>query len=119
VPAAAAAATAALHFVESVEGEQRRVRLWALVDQLKNGLLGGPWKIPVVRSAIIPLMMGEEGKAVRLAESLRDAGVFIPAIRYPTVASGEARLRVTLTAAHTDDDVRQLLACLSELESQA
>jgi selenocysteine lyase/cysteine desulfurase len=57
-------------------------------------------------------LIGEEGEAVRVAEALREQGLFVPAIRYPTVARGRARLRVTLTANHTEEDVRQLLAAL-------
>ena len=104
-PAQSAAATAAIKLVQSQEGEDRRSQLWARVDQAKNGLVGSPWNPPVLKSAIIPLIVGEETRAVRTAAVLRDAGLLIPAIRYPTVARGEARLRLTITAAHTPDDV--------------
>src|SRR5205085_2913992 len=87
-PAAAAAATAAIAFVQSGAGEMRRNLLWARVDEIKNALTGSGWKLPVVRSAILPLMVGEESEAVELAARLRSQGVFIPAIRYPTVARG-------------------------------
>ncbi len=63
-------------------------------------------------SAIIPILIGEESKAVAAAATLRERGIFIPAIRYPTVARGQARLRLTLSAAHTDADLAQLLAAL-------
>ncbi len=112
-PATAAAAAAGVRFVQSAEGETRRRQLWARVDQVKNGLIGGPWTLAPVRSAILPLILGEEEKAMRLAAELRARGVFIPAIRYPTVARGEARLRLTVTAAHTAADVTQLLAALN------
>lgn len=113
VPAAAAAARAGIELVQSNEGEERRVRLWSLIDQLKNALVGQRWQPPVVQSAIIPLLVGAEAEAVDLAASLREKGFFIPAIRYPTVARGTARLRVTLTAAHTAEDVRELAAALN------
>ena len=112
VPAAAAAARAGIELLQTSEGEERRVRLWSLIDQLKNALVGERWKLPVVQSAIIPLLVGAEAEAVSLAASLRDKGFFIPAIRYPTVSRGTARLRVTLTAAHTAEDVRELAAAL-------
>ena len=118
VPAAAAAAAAGIQFVQSDAGELRRNHLWARVDQLKNGLIGGPWTLPLVRSAIIPLILGEEKMALQMAADLRSLGVFIPAIRYPTVARGEARLRLTVTAAHTAADVEQLLTACSQLKSQ-
>ena len=113
VPAAAAAARAGIALLQTTDGEERRVRLWSLIDQLKNALVGTRLKVPVVQSAIIPLIVGAEEEAVKLATRLREGGFFIPAIRYPTVARGEARLRVTLTAAHTTDDVRELAAALS------
>jgi 8-amino-7-oxononanoate synthase len=113
VPAAAAAARAGIELVQSGEGEARRVHLWSLVDQFKNALVGQRWQPPVVQSAIIPLLIGAEAEAVNLAASLREKGFFIPAIRYPTVARGTARLRVTLTAAHSAEDVRELAAALN------
>jgi 8-amino-7-oxononanoate synthase len=112
VPAAAAAAKAALELMATAEGAERRSRLWASVDQFKNALVGSAWKVPVVQSAIVPLLVGDETEAVTVAGALRDAGIFIPAIRYPTVARGSARLRVTLTAAHSREDVRVLAGAL-------
>ncbi len=112
VPAAAAAARAGIELLQSPEGEERRVALWGLIDRLKNALVGGPWKMPVVQSAILPLLIGTEAEAVKLATRLRERGIFVPAIRYPTVARRKARLRVTLTAAHTADDVREFAASL-------
>jgi 8-amino-7-oxononanoate synthase len=115
VPAAAGAAKAGVELIQSSEGEERRVRLWSLVDQLKNALTG-MWKLPPVQSAIIPLMVGDEGAATALAQKLREHGVFIPAIRYPTVARGAARLRLTVTAAHTAEDIRELVEGLKEVQ---
>jgi 8-amino-7-oxononanoate synthase len=111
-PAQAAAATAAVCIVQSDAGEQLSKALWARVDELKNRLVGSPWLPSVVRSAIIPLMIGDEAKAIALATRLREAGFFIPAIRHPTVARGEARLRITVTAAHTSQDIEMLTHCL-------
>ena len=111
-PAAAATATAAIQIVESNEGEQRRTLLWSRVDQVKNGLVGSAWKIPVVRSAIIPIIVGDEAKAVSLAATLAALGILIPAIRYPTVARGQGRLRLTVSAAHDSADVAALLGAL-------
>jgi 8-amino-7-oxononanoate synthase len=102
VPAAAAAATAGIQVVQSNEGKTRRDLLWQLVKQFDSKSI----------SAIIPLIIGDEAKAVELAAKLRARNIFIPAIRYPTVARGAARLRVTLTAAHTTEDVAELLAAL-------
>ena len=108
VPAAAAAATAAVRLVQSAEGDVLRTRLWQRVDELKNELIRAGWSLPPVQSAILPLHVGDERKAVELAAGLRERGVFIPAIRYPSVARGAARLRVTVTAAHTSEHIAEL-----------
>jgi 8-amino-7-oxononanoate synthase len=113
VPAAAAAARAGVELVQSSEGATRRDRLWSLVGQLKSGLAPQGWPLPGVNSAIVPLLIGPEIAAMAAATALREAGIFVPAVRYPTVARGQARLRVTLTAAHDDKDIAVLLAALS------
>ncbi|HUZ06101.1 MAG TPA: aminotransferase class I/II-fold pyridoxal phosphate-dependent enzyme, partial [Candidatus Paceibacterota bacterium] len=105
VPAAAAAATAAIQFVQSKSGEARLNLLWQRVKQFN----------PKVQGAIIPILIGDETKAVEAAAILREHGIFIPAIRYPTVARGAARLRVTLTAAHSEDEMALLAAALNEI----
>ncbi len=111
-PAAAAAASAAIELVESAEGERRNSMLWANVDRVKNGLIGSPWEIPTIRSAIIPILVGDESRAVEFSSELAALGILVPGIRYPTVARGEARLRLTLSAAHESTDVAALLAAL-------
>jgi 8-amino-7-oxononanoate synthase len=109
VPAAAVAARAAIDVVRSQEGEDLRTRLWARVDQLKNGLVGGPWKIPLVQSPIIPIIIGDEESAMETAAHFRREGILIPAVRYPTVARGQARLRLTASAAHSPADIQEFL----------
>ena len=115
VPAAAAAATAAVRFVQSADGEARRKTLWVRVGELQSATKNRHSKIP---GAIVPILIGNEKKAVEAAAALRERGIFIPAIRHPTVARGQARLRVTLTAAHTQDEVNQLAAALEQIINQ-
>ena len=112
VPAAAASALAGIRFIQSDEGEKRRRLLWDRVDQLATALY--PCK-PPVRSAIVPVHVGNEIKALAAATSLRECGYFIPAIRYPTVGRGKARLRVALTAGHTKEDVAALALALKNV----
>ena len=112
VPAQFAAAKRGVQLVQSDEGEALRTRLWANVDALKNGLIQQGWKLPVVRSAILPLIIGDEREALALAERLREAGVWVPAVRYPTVARGAARLRITVSAAHQTKHLNALLEAL-------
>ena len=64
---------------------------------------------------IVPIIIGDESEAVAAAAAFRKRGIFVPAIRYPTVARGKARLRVTLTAAHTAADISQLATALNEI----
>jgi len=110
VPAAAAAATAGIQFVQSAKGETRRKQLSARVSELYSAL-----RTPhsALESAIIPIIIGDETKTVDAATKLRERNIFVPAIRYPTVARGKARLRVTLTAAHSSEDVTQLADALN------
>jgi 8-amino-7-oxononanoate synthase len=114
VPAAAAAARAAVQLVQSSEGAARRDQLWSRVNQLKTSLAPLGWDLSRVNSAIIPLVIGPESAAMDASAALRKAGIFVPAVRYPTVARGQARLRLTLTASHTTEDVDTLLAALSK-----
>ena len=118
-PASSAAATAALELLATPDGRSRRDTLWALIDQLKSSLLAENWSLPPLRSAIVPLIVGEESKAVSMAGELNKLGVFIPAIRHPTVARGSARLRVTMTASHTIDDISILGKALSQARQLA
>jgi len=123
VPAAAAAATAAIQFVQSSEGAARRNILQQRVVQCRTGLQpvcdflenGDRRDACHAFSAIIPIMVGDEKKALEVAAGLRERGIFIPAIRYPTVASGKARLRATVTATHTTEEINLLAAKLNEI----
>jgi 8-amino-7-oxononanoate synthase len=112
VPAAAAAATAAIQFVQSSEGETRQKRLPARVAEWQSQIAVRNSQIP---GAIIPIIIGDESKAVAAATKLREQDIFVPAIRYPTVARGKARLRVTLTASHSAGDIATLVRALEQI----
>ena len=114
VPAAAAAASAGIQLVQSELGEQRCGRLWKSVSKVAPHLLSRPPSRP---SAILPIHIGAETAATMAAASLRERGILIPAIRYPTVARGHARLRVTITAEHTETDLDELLSVLPTITS--
>jgi 8-amino-7-oxononanoate synthase len=107
-PAVCAAGGAAVDFVMSEDGHQRRDRLWRNVSQMKNGLsVAGVTNES--RSPIIPIIIGEESAAVEISRQLQERGIFVPAIRFPTVPKGKARLRVTVTAAHQEADIELFL----------
>lgn len=112
VPAAAAAATAGVRFIQSEAGEARRRALWVRVAELRSLLALPPSPF---HSAIIPVIIGNETEAVAAANTLRERHCFVPAIRYPTVARGQARLRITVTAAHSADDLKRLAEALREI----
>ncbi|HEX7617870.1 MAG TPA: 8-amino-7-oxononanoate synthase [Verrucomicrobiae bacterium] len=112
VPAAAAAAIAAVQFVQSSQGESRQTQLRARVVEFQSQIANRKSPIP---GAIIPILIGDEFKAVEAAAKLRERNIFVPAIRYPTVARGKARLRVTLTASHSADDVATLKQALGQI----
>lgn len=112
VPPAAAAATAGIHFLQSKAGEERRNLLWQRVDELRSLLRVAPSQTV---SAIIPVIIGDEAKAVETANSLRNEHCFVPAIRYPTVARGKARLRVTVTASHESSDLKKFASALDKI----
>jgi 8-amino-7-oxononanoate synthase len=112
VPAAAAAATAAIKLVQSADGEALRKNLFARITEFKSAI--GNRQSPI-SAAIIPLLLGDEKTALAAAAKLREQNIFVPAIRYPTVARGAARLRVTLTAAHSSADVAELAGALKQI----
>ncbi|MGA2059010.1 MAG: 8-amino-7-oxononanoate synthase [Thermoguttaceae bacterium] len=111
MPAAnAAAAMAALDIVENEP--RRRVELLARADGLRAQLAAQGWNIGRSASQIIPIIVGQPSRAVALSAALREKGLFVPAIRPPTVPEGEACLRISLTCGHTEDMIAKLLEVL-------
>ena len=115
VPAAAAAATAGIKVAQSKEGENLRKKLLANVAGLQSAI---GQRQPASPGAIIPLILGDAGAALEVATKLRAQNIFVPAIRYPTVARGAARLRVTLTASHSAEEVSTLAHALEPIISR-
>jgi 8-amino-7-oxononanoate synthase len=106
-PCLAHAARAALDIVTSGEGDRRRETLHGHIRRLSPGAPG--------ISAIVPRIMGDETRAMEASARLLESGFLIPAIRYPTVARGSARLRITASAAHQPEQIQSLLQCLAQL----
>lgn len=114
-PAAAAAAAVAIEIVQSKAGEDRRRVLHCRVRQLQLRLNAGIGSGETnCRAAIVPWMIGPEARAVVVARRLCDQGYYVPAVRYPTVRRGQARLRFTLSALHQEEDIEGLARALSE-----
>jgi 7-keto-8-aminopelargonate synthetase-like enzyme len=103
-PADMAAARAAVGIVASAEGDALRAALRRHVDRLRPGH----------PSPIIPVVLGDEAAALAEAARLEEQGLLVPAIRPPTVPPGTSRLRVALSAAHTDADIGRLASALGD-----
>jgi 8-amino-7-oxononanoate synthase len=108
-PADAAAARAAVAIVDSAEGDALRTTLRRHVEAVRPGH----------PTPIVPVVLGDERRALEAAGALLDLGLLVPAIRPPTVAPDTCRLRVALSAAHTDDQVARLVAALARLAPPA
>jgi 8-amino-7-oxononanoate synthase len=118
-PALAHALLASLDIIGGAEGATRRAHLAGLVRQLRESLDFQRWKLVESHTAIQPVVIGSNDAALRASAALHEQGLWVPAIRPPTVAPGTARLRVTLSAAHGIDDVAQLAQALNRLEKAA
>ncbi len=115
-PAIVAAALAAVDFLASSEGEQRRLLLWKRIRSMQELLPRNELnKTGAANSAIFPWIVGDEQAALDLASALQSEGFLVPAIRYPTVAKGAARLRITVTASHEGDQIRSLCHAIRKM----
>ena len=106
-PSLAATISDCLDLITGNEGDELRSKLWTNIHAFRTK----------AESAIVPIIIGENERALEAAEKLKNKGFLVPAIRYPTVPRGTARLRVTLSAAHSDDQIESLNYALSEFDS--
>ena len=116
----ASALRASLGVIEAAD--DRRAHLVSLIDQLRAGLATLPaqlgWHLLPSHTAVQALVIGSNEAALAVMESLRAQGLWVPAIRPPTVPVGTARLRIALSASHTAHDVEELLQALSRCAAQ-
>lgn len=123
-PAAIAhALRTSLALIGGEQGERGRAQLRSRIRQLRDGVaeimaqrpsLG--WRLPESNTAIQPLIVGDNERALAMSAALDAQGLWVPAIRPPTVPAGTARLRITLSAGHSAEDVERLLAALARTE---
>ena len=111
-PLLAEAVRAALALIRN--DAPRRERLHASIARFRESAQVLPWRLLPSITAIQPLIVGDATAAVALAQQLAERGLWVPAIRPPTVPAGTSRLRVSLSAAHTDEDIERLLRALME-----
>ncbi len=111
-PATAAAAAAALAIAHSAEGELLRGLLHGNIERVRRDLQLSSDSLP---GPIVPLIVGDENTSLEIANQLQADGFFVPAIRFPSVSKGSARLRLTLSANHSQDEVAALTSLLNRI----
>ncbi len=112
-PAMASALLKSLQLI--ADGDDLRQRLFANIAQLREGVRRLPWPLLPSATAIQPLIIGDNNACVARSQALWERGLWVPAIRPPTVPKGSARLRICVSAAHTSADIEQLITTLGEL----
>lgn len=115
-PAASAAALEALTVIEETPG--LRARLWENVRLLRTGLRETGWDLMGSEGPIIPVRLGDAARVMRLKESLKKQGLFVSAIRPPSVPAGTARLRLSVSAAHRPEQITRLLSAFKKLRGK-
>lgn len=116
-PAVAHAVSASLALIAGDEGEARRAHLRALIERTRAILRASHWQPVDSHTAIQPLIIGDNEATLALAARFDAEGLWVPAIRPPTVPVGTSRLRISLSAAHSFDDLARLEKTLSLIEA--
>jgi 8-amino-7-oxononanoate synthase len=114
-PAIAAAQSKSIELIE--HDQQRRDHLKALIARFRAGLRLRRWRLIESQTAIQPLLIGENDETLQVADRLMSEGLWVPAIRPPTVPAGSARLRLSFSAAHSLAQVDQLIDALQRAEA--
>ncbi|WP_207004401.1 8-amino-7-oxononanoate synthase [Trinickia mobilis] len=114
-PAVAHAVSASIKIIAGEEGDARRAHLATLIERTRAMLKATRWQPVDSHTAVQPLIIGSNEAALAVAARLDEAGLWVPAIRPPTVPAGTSRLRVSLSAAHSHDDLARLETALAQL----
>jgi glycine C-acetyltransferase len=114
-PATAAACAAAFTLLDSPEGEKLVKKLWANTKYFKRELKKRGFQFKTSETPIVPIHVGDAAKAFEFSRKLFDAGVFAPAVGYPTVAEGKARIRTIVSAAHKREQLLKATDILGEV----
>lgn len=112
-PALAHALLTSLRLIGGDEGRRRRAHLQNLIQQLSTAPVPAGWTRMASTTAIQPLVIGDNQAVLQASDDLKAQGIWISAIRAPTVPVNTARLRITVSAAHTTEDVDRLVRALS------
>ncbi|MEI8118186.1 MAG: 8-amino-7-oxononanoate synthase [Methylophilaceae bacterium] len=114
-PALSATLSASVNLIE--QGDHLRSHLRTLIAYLKDNLNCRKWQLMPSDTAVQPLVVGGNHEALALSEYLQSCGVLVPAIRPPTVPVGTSRLRISLSAAHSIEDIQKLIKVLHQAET--
>ncbi len=114
-PASAAACAAAFTLLDSPEGERLIKKMWSNTKFFKRQLKKRGFKFGTSETPIVPIHVGEAAKAFEFSKKLFEAGVYAPAVGFPTVAEGKARLRAIVTATHKRSDLERACEILAEV----
>lgn len=115
-PALSATLAKSVSLIE--QGDDLRAHLNKLIDYFKMHLQLNKWHLMPSETTIQPLVVGDNFEALSLSKTLQAEGILVPAIRPPTVPENTARLRISLSSAHTLDDVKRLIAAIQTAEQQ-
>ncbi|MFZ6755010.1 8-amino-7-oxononanoate synthase [Undibacterium sp. Dicai25W] len=118
-PALAHALLTSLDIISGAEGNERRAHLNKLIQMFSLGLNLQQWKLMPSLTAVQPVVIGDNAAMLTIAGNLLEQGYWVGAIRPPTVPVGTARLRVTLSAAHTELQVHQLAQAINRLDQMS
>ena len=113
-PALSATLSASVSLIE--QGDDLRTHLRSLISYFKDNLQCKRWQLMPSETSVQPLVVGDNLEALALSEYLQGLGILVPAIRPPTVPVGTARLRISLSAAHSLDDIKQLISAIHQAE---
>lgn len=114
-PASAAACAAAFTLLDTPEGERLIKKMWSNTKFFKRQLKKRGFKFGTSETPIVPIHVGEAAKAFEFSKKLFEAGVYAPAVGFPTVAEGKARLRAIVTATHKRSDLERACEILAEV----
>ena len=117
-PAIAHALLKSLAIIESEEGKARRRQLNQLITHWQNEMHFSDWEKVASCTPIQPVILGSNANALAAAKLLNEMGYWIPAIRPPTVPAGSARLRITFSANHSIEELKNLTQALQKIEQQ-
>ncbi len=116
-PALAHALLASLQIIAGDEGRQRRQRLAARIAQWRQGLQLSRWQRLDSSTAIQPVIISDNEETMAVGQALRERGFWVGSVRPPTVPKGTSRLRVTLSAAHSEAQLGELITTMAEVET--